>query len=435
MSVFRILLVLLLAVGCGCRTNSFVGPPTPVTSPEETKTPARPSAKTSFVKPPTLTSSQADRVAIARSINAFAFDLYGKVLKPGENVFLSPYSTAVALSMVYAGARGETANQMAKVLHFGRSREMVSVPLGDLNRVIVKTGRKSGAAMNLANAVWVQKGLSLLKEYERLLLESYGAGPKAVDFEGAPEASAREINEWAAKETKGRITDIVRPDSVSQAGLILANAIYFKAKWASQFDEKLTKPDDFTLLDGNKTRVEMMTQAEDFGYFEGEDFQVLEMPYRGDELSMVIFLPRAHNGLPEFEKSLTFDKMIQYLELLGQQPVHVYIPRFTMRDSLKLGKSLKDLRMTDAFDLKKADFSGMTGRRDLFIDKVIQKTFVDVKEEGTEAAAVTAVTVVTGQPPSSPPVIPTFRADHPFMFLIRHNKSGAILFMGRLVKP
>ncbi|MFC1833493.1 serpin family protein [Thermodesulfobacteriota bacterium] len=389
-----------------------------------------------FAEAPVEVSSAQDSKEITRSINAFAFDLYGKVLKPGDNLFLSPYSAAVALSMVYAGAQGETEKQMGKVLHYELDKEKVSVPLGDLNKVIMDSGRRSGAALNMANAVWVQKGVPLLKEYERLLVENYGAGPKAVDFHGSPKASAREINEWAEEETKGRIKDIVSPDSVSQAMLILANAIYFKAKWASQFHKDFTKPDDFTLLDGNKTRVEMMTQAEDFGYFEGEDFQVLEMPYRGDELSMVIFLPRAHNGLPEFEKSLTFDKMILYLEQLGQQPVHVYIPRFTMRDSLNLGRSLKDLGMTDAFDLRKADFTGMTKKRGLFIGKVLQKTFVEVKEEGTEAAAVTQVTTLWGAMPGKSHLeIPTFKADHPFMFLIRHRKSGAILFMGRLVKP
>jgi serpin B len=218
----------------------------------------------------------------------------------------------------------------------------------------------------------------------------------------------------------------------SATRLVLTNAIYFKGKWARQFEKELTRDGPFTLLDGQKIDVPMMRQTEEFRYMEAEDFQALEMPYVKDELSMIILLPKKVDGVVDFEKKLTNENLSRWLSELHKQKLVASIPRFKMAQQFGLADTLQAMGMTDAFSAQLADFSGMTGTRDLFISAVVHKAFVDVNEEGTEAAAATGVGMAMT---AAPQRMPVFRADHPFIFLIRDNKSGSILFIGRVMKP
>ena len=368
----------------------------------------------------------------ASSVNSFALDMYKKLKKPDENVFFSPYGAFVCLSMAYAGAAGDTESQMAKVLHFEQQGPGIHDAIGSLDRLLADSAKQPDMVLTTANALWSQKGYAFLLPYMNMLKAKYHAGLREVDFQGNPQSAVAAINKWADQETKGRIKDILTSvDPLTR--LILTNAIYFKGKWEDQFDKKVTKDEPFTLLDDNKASVQLMTQKKHFRYMEGEGFQALELRYRGG-LSMVVFLPSDHKGLPAFEQSITNESMTKWLDSLRMTEVLVYLPKFEMRDFMSLKPGLESLGMTDAFS-DKADFSKMVSKEQLYVNGVLQKTFVKVDEEGTEAAAVTAVTVHARASAQKKPKLIVFRADRPFMFLIRHQASGCILFVGRVMRP
>lgn len=382
-----------------------------------------------------LSSAKDVQLQVVEAMNAFGLNLYGKLKKSDNNLFFSPYSASVALTMALAGTKGETASQMVKVLHYNQSNMEIHSILSSLNQEILKSGKAPGIRLNTANAIWGQKGFDFHKQFLNIIKTHYGSAFRQVDFENAPQAAAAEINQWASKQTEGRIQDIVR-DLDRLTRFILANAIYFKGKWAHQFKEKMTKKDDFFLLNGNKTSTMMMHQTDKFGYMEIPDFQILEAPYQGGDLSMVVLLPRRRDGLLDSEQSLSIQKLHTWFRELRDQKVEIYLPKFKVTDSLSLKDSLQSLGMVDAFSAKTADFTGMSSPKDpLFIGKVLQKTFIDVNEEGTEAAAVTTVALRIGMIFKEPPPIPVFRADHPFIFFILHKKTNCILFMGRITNP
>ncbi len=370
--------------------------------------------------------------ALVRGNNTFALSLYGELREQEGNLFFSPFSISAALAMTYGGARGNTAAQMEQVLHFEVTTERLHQAFSQLTEQLNAQGKKGGYQLSVANALWGQQGVGFLKKFLDLTEKHYGAGLRQVDFAAATEAARKTINAWVEKETQGKIKDLIQPGVLNAlTRLVLTNAIYFKGTWAEQFDKKATRDAPFTLATRQQVKVPMMHKTENFGYTEAEDFQALELAYAGDDLSMVIFLPREVDGLAALEKKLSLENLESWLGGLRRQTVQVSVPRFTMTSEFGLQDVLKSLGMTDAFS-GAADFSGMTGRRDLFISAVIHKAFVDVNEEGTEAAAATAVVMMTSAAPR-PPVV--FRADHPFIFLIRDNASGSILFIGRLVNP
>jgi serpin B len=380
--------------------------------------------------------AEADMKSIAGSVNAFSFDLYMKCRQPKDNMFLSPYSAAVALTMAYAGARGETESQMAKVLHFSPGQGTVHKALSELQRTILSSGGGDGPSLNIANALWGQEGSRIEEPFLSLLNRHHGSTLRTVDFKGNPRSAAAEINKWASHETSGRITNIVDPAALSPlTRLILANAIYFKGTWVRPFMERGTTDQDFTLADGSKQRVKMMAQGGVFFYTEYKDVQVLELPYKGEALSMVVFLPRRHDMLSWFEESLTVKKLLQTMAAVRPTEVKVFLPRFELTGSYLLNNALTALGMKDAFAIQKADLTGISKEPPgLFIEKVFHKTFAEVNEQGTEAAAVTQVEVRTKNNKASPPRV-EFRADRPFMFLIRHRPSNCILFIGRVTNP
>jgi serpin B len=385
--------------------------------------------------------------------NEFALNLYQRLRGEEGNLFFSPYSISTALAMTYAGARGQTASQMAEVLCFpvesGRAEQSApksglpaeldsqqfASAFGTLVKDLNAKGRKGAYQLAVANALWGQKGYGFLGQFMDFVEKHYGGRLNEVDFAGVTEAARQTINAWVEKQTNDKIKNLIARGVLdSMTRLVLTNAIYFKGDWASQFDKDRTQQNaPFTLSDGGKVNVPMMNQQERFRYMETETFQGLELAYAKDELSMIVLLPKDVNGLGALEKSITQKNLSQWLGRLGKREVVVFLPKFKLTSQFRLASVLKAMGMTDAFS-RSADFSGMDGKRDLFISAVIHKAYVDVNEEGTEAAAATGVTMrLTSVGPGGRP--PVFRADHPFLFLIRDNRSGSILFIGRVMNP
>ena len=338
--------------------------------------------------------------AAGKSINAFAVDLYAKFKDSKGNIFYSPYSISTALAMAYAGARGETAKQMEKVLHFGDTGESIHPAFASLIKQINNPLHKGSYKLWVANAIWGQKGYDFRNEYIKLLEEQYDSGLKQVDFKKNPEGVRTTINQWVEKRTNDRIKDLIQAGAIGQlTTLILTNAIYFKAAWAKQFFKGMTKDAPFYLGDDRQINTPMMRKTDDFMYREDDKVQVLGLPYENHDLSMMIILPRKINGLDEVEKIFNSDTLEKWERELKYQKIDVSLPKFKVTSSFGLRDVLQSMGMKDAFSLPSADFSKMNGKNDLFISNVIHKAFVDVNEEGTEAAAATAVMVAAASAP------------------------------------
>jgi len=381
--------------------------------------------------PPAIT---ADQATVAEGNNAFAVDLYGQLRKQDGNLFFSPESISTAFAMAYAGARGTTSVQMANTLHFALPPDRLHPAMGTLLTSL--NAAHPGYQLHVADALWAEKDFTFLDDYLKLTSADYGAGFNRVDFKGAPESVRQTINQWVEQKTENKIKDLIPPRAISPATrLVLTNAIYFKGDWETKFDKAQTQDEDFHLSAAQNVKAPLMHSSAKFGYFKGDTFQALNIPYKSGELSMVVLLPNDVAGLPALEKSMTAANVNQWLSQLHVGPkVIVTLPKFKMTDQLELSNALGALGMAQAFQPGTADFSGMTGRRDFWISSAIHKAFIDVNEEGTEAAAATAIVMRSmAMAREQPPVI--FRADHPFLFLIRDNRSGSILFMGRVTDP
>jgi serpin B len=378
----------------------------------------------------------ADTGWIGNSTDQFALDLYAKLAADNqENLFFSPASIQTALAMTDAGARGQTAAQMAAVLQLppgsGAMHKDFGGFLNGLNGP--GAGATRGYELSVANALWGQQGYPFLPAFLDLLKASYGAGLREVDFKGNSEAARQTINAWVEKKTAGKITDLIGAGVLtSLTRLVLTNAIYFKGTWETQFDKKETRDEPFHPSADRAQNTPMMHRTASYGYLEDAQFQALKLPYAGKRLSMIILLPRHPDGLPELEKALTAEKLKQAFAVFREQKVAVTIPKFKLAGQFELGPALQAMGMKLAFS-GDADFSGMTGKPDLSISNVIHKSYVEVNEEGTVAAAATGVVMTfTMAFPNQPPI---FRADHPFIFVIRDEASGAFLFMGRVTDP
>jgi serpin B len=358
---------------------------------------------------PRDTSPQVEETELAELVagnSAFAFGLYQAIRGEGGNLFYSPYSISLALAMTYAGARGETERQMAETLHFTLTQDRLHLAFNALDLELASRGQGTAGEdggrfrLNIANSTWGQIGYPFLPHFLDVLAINYGAGLRLLDFAAAPEASRPIINEWVSEQTEGKIQDLLPPGSITPATtLVLTNAIYFNAAWHYPFDEDLTHDGAFNLLDGSRVTVPMMNQTELFGYAEGNGYQAVELPYRGRdkwsvELSMVVLLPEA-GRFEEFDHSLGAERVDAILNDLAPRNVELTMPKFTYDSSFSLKETLMAMGMPDAFT-GAADFSGMGGTHDLFIGDVLHKAFVAVDEAGTEAAADTAVALVTG---------------------------------------
>ncbi len=359
----------------------------------------------------------------------FAIDLYGKLRRQPGNLFLSPFSISTALAMTYAGMGGETAKEAAAVLHFTGIENLHPV-YGALVASLDRGADLGGYSLEVANSLWAQSGVPIRESFIATLRDHYAAGFDQVDFSGNSEAARRAINQWVAAKTADRIRDLFPPGTVNDnTRLVLANAIYFKGLWATQFKPERTQNGPFHVAPGQSVQVPLMHNSARFPHAVAEDVSILEMPYRGGDLSMIILLPERVDGLPALEASLSVEKLAQWLEALGDTKLDVTLPRFRMTSEFDLIPALATMGMTSAFDCEEADLSAMTEAPDWCLQTVRHKAFVEVNEEGTEAAAATGVGVgVVSVPPS-------FVADRPFLFLIRDKVTGSILFLGRVVDP
>ncbi|MGO9244559.1 MAG: serpin family protein [Verrucomicrobiia bacterium] len=390
--------------------------------------------------PPVVTDVSApDTREVVSGNTAFAINLYARLRMSDGNLFFSPYSISTALAMTYGGARGETEKQMAKVLGFTVPQARLHPAFAALKAELDAIQKKGLVQLSVANSLWPQKGYPFRPDFLGLLKQDYDTSVTPLDYREAGEAARKTINDWVEAKTNRKITDVIGPGTLGPlTRLVLANAIYFKGQWDSPFKSRLTTEQPFHLATGKNVKCQLMNKQEEFGYAETPDLQMLALPYAGYDLSMVVLLPRKMDGIGALENDLTAGKLAEWMEGLRQkevQEVKVYLPKFKLTRKFSLAETLAKIGMTDAFSQEEANFSGMDGHTNLCISAVVHKAFVDVNEEGTEAAAATVVGMVTSGIHLRPPTIPVFRADHPFVFLIQDNHTGSILFLGRVMDP
>ncbi len=361
--------------------------------------------------------------------NEFAFDLYFKLKIREENIFFSPFSIFSAIAITYEGAKGNTKKEIEDVMGYPSSEFLRRPCMAKIYNEINEREKKY--MLHIANALWIQKNYRILKEFKEIARMYYLAEAENLDFVKESEKSSEIINSWVYEKTNGKIKDLISKDVIGPlTRLIITNAIYFKGKWLKQFNKEKTEKADFYISENKKVKVQMMSIEEaNFKYYEDEKIQVIELPYDGKEVSMFIFLPKSFemNSIDEY---LNSEKFKQIRNSLKEEKINVYIPKFKMETRYALREVLYEMGIKNAFTMT-ADFSGITGKKELFISKVIHKAFVEVNEEGTEAAAATGVVMeLTMIKP-----VKAFRADHPFVFFIYDNKYENILFLGRIINP
>lgn len=375
-------------------------------------------------------------MAVTRGNNQFATELYIRI-GAGEstNLFFSPYSISSALAMTYAGAEGQTKSQMADVLHFPKSDAELHSAFKSLRGILETTDGKSGFQLRVANRLWGQAGFKFLPEFLQVTKTNYGAEMGLLDFKQS-EVARQTINSWVADQTEKKIQDLIPPKILDEdTRLVLTNAIYFNARWQDEFNKNSTADVEFHVSSTSSAKVPTMNLTHRFPYFQSADVQIVELPYRrGSGVSMLILLPTKTDGLTALEKQLTGENLKKWSTSLETKNVNVRLPKFKMTSQFSLKSELTAMEMSLPFS-DRADFSKMSTQERLQISAVIHKAFVDVNEEGTEAAAATAVAIreLTALLDPKGPI--EFKADHPFVFLIRHVESNCILFMGRVANP
>ena len=400
----------------------------------KTPDPAGPASLPAIAQDPATGASAQDPPTYGYSANAFAFDLYRAISadekEAGKNLFFSPISIHTAFSVLYEGARGNTAQQLLEAFRFepdrGARHEAVSSAAASL-------GRGDGSSeLSLANALWVAKWFAPYDSYLEAARGAYGATVDAVDFTDESDAVPR-INAWASDNTNGLIDNVIDPNDVdSSTAMVITNAIYFKGTWITQFDEGYTREDAFTRADGSTALADFMEVTAEFDYAAYDGYQVLRMPYKGDRLSMLVVLPGEPDGLGRLADGLSAATLDGWISGMEHREVRVVVPKFEARTSYDLKSTLKSMGVTDVFG-GLADLTGIAEgeKGSLYVDKALHKAYVAVDEKGTEAAAVTTVIVVVTEQPRPP----AFVADRPFLFIIHDNETGTILFMGRLADP
>ena len=377
---------------------------------------------------------------LAAGNRAFALDLYHRLESREGNLFYSPYSISSALAMTYAGAEGHTAEEMAAVLYFLMEENRLHPAFNALDQYLESLAEQeipddAGEVfqLNIANAIWGQKDFHFESDFLDTLAANYGAGLRLLDYVQSPEESRVTINDWVSDQTKDRIQDLIPQGAIdSDTRLVLSNAIYFKATWLEPFEQSLTEEGIFHGLNGQEITTPMMSLGSDasFPYYQGDGFQVVDLPYQGGQVSMLVLVPDQGKFI-DFEKGLDPAVLDQVLAGLAYRPMYLNFPKFEFESEISLAQILAEMGMPSAFT-EGADFSGMTGIKDLFITDVFHKAFVSVDEEGTEAAAATAVIMGLTSAPADPLWLVV---DRPFLFLIRDHQTNSILFMGRVVEP
>ena len=384
-----------------------------------------------------LTIAGDDLITLVDGNNAFALDIYNALHSESGNLILSPYSISLALAMTYAGARGETESQIAQVLHFA-PQEQLHPALNMLDLALQKESiqmdqTQEPLKLKIANAVWAEQTTPFQTDFLDVIAVNYGAGIHLADFINQAESARVTINNWVSGQTEDRINDLLPKDSVgTDTRMVLVNAIYFKADWLTQFDANLTNDMPFYLTDGSEVTAKMM-QKEMSGvpYMQGQGYQAVELAYAGETAAMDIFIPDAGN-FETFETAFNQETLNETLNEMQPVSIALGMPKFEFSKDFGVSDALKQLGISDAFDSARADFSGMTGNKELYIGNVIHKAFVAVNEEGTEAAAATAV-IMEGR--SAPRYDVLLQIDRPFIFVIRDTVNGQILFIGRVLNP
>jgi serpin B len=437
-----LVLLSLVVVACGPATleptqSTTTTRTTTVTTADTQPTVAGQFLKSDLARNTSPGTSQSDLGALANGNSEFAFDLYTALMQQQTgNFFFSPYSLSLALAMAYAGARGDTAQEMAEVLHFNLSPDLLHQAFNYTALELAKRADESmtskdgnGFKLNVVNDAWGQQGYPFLQHYLDSLATNYGAGMRVVNFANG-EAVRQEINKYISDMTQGRIKDLIPPGALDGfTRLVLTNAIYFNAAWMNEFNEKSTRDGTFYLSDGSRVTVPMMRQTYFFGYLDGPGYQAVKIPYENNHLSMTIIMPDK-GQFKAFQDSLDWQKVSGILSALKGQEVILTMPRFRFSSEFNLSEVLEAMGMKLALS-PSADFSGIAQAEGLSISSVLHKSFISVDEKGTEAAAASAV-MIAGAAPLQPPAM---TLDHPFIFLIRDNPTGAVLFVGRVMNP
>ena len=377
---------------------------------------------------------------LAEGNSAFAVDLYQQLASQEGNLFYSPYSISSALAMTYAGAEGNTAEEMAAVFHFMDDEDKLhsgfnalAQHLEGLAELDIPEDQGDPFQLNIANSIWGQKDFHFEEDFLDALAVNYGAGLRLLDYIQAPEESRQIINQWVSDETKEKIQDLIPEGAITiDTRLVLSNAIYFKATWMEPFEESLTEDDVFYGLNGEEIDVPMMSLGSDasFPYYQGDGFQAVALPYVGGQVSMLVLIPD-EGSFQEFEAGFSSEALEKIISEMMYTPIQLRFPKFEFESEISLAKTLAAMGMPEAFSAA-ADFSGMTGDKNLFISDVFHKAYIGVDEEGTEAAAATAVIMTLTAAPENPIQL---TVDRPFLFAIRDHQTNSILFMGRVVSP
>ena len=366
--------------------------------------------------------------------NQFAVDMYNKLNNGAGNVFFSPYSISSALAMTYEGAKGQTADEMRSVFYFPDEISTLRSSFADLYNTLNKPDKEY--KLSTANALWAEQTYNFLPEYLNLVKQYYGGETTNLDFINKAEKSRKIINGWVEDETNNKIKDLIPEGVIKQdTRLVLTNAIYFFGDWNKKFEKKNTEEMDFFVSEDEIVDVNMMLMRYGFKYTEDGDVQILEIPYKGKELSMIVVLPKL-GEMGALEQKLSAKKIAEWNNNFESESVRLFLPKFKFETKVMLAQTLQQMGMPTAFS-PVADFSGMDGTKLLNIDQVIHQAFVAVDEKGTEAAAATAVVMkemmAMPEPEPKPPI--EFKADHPFVFMIQEKSTGSILFMGKVVDP
>ena len=441
MAIGFVLLTLLFSTGCAALNPMATDETTP-TDETETDTPAEPGIQMSSLErelAPVVTDAQVQ--ALAEGNTTFALDFYNQIRDEDGNIIYSPFSISVALAMTMAGSAGSTETAMLDALRMGLPAEMVypaydALLLGIEDSEAASSDDIEGSpfTLNIANSIWGQSGFSFKEPFLNILAQYFGAGLYTVDYVQAPEAAREAINGWVEDETMDKIKDLIPEGAIDQlTRLVLANAIYFKGSWYYPFNEAGTMAAPFDLLDGSQAEVDMMAMAgEHLMYAKGNGYQVVQLPYMSNDFVMTLIVPDLGN-FEAFESGLTTDSYTEIVQEMEYKLVDLQMPKFDFESSINANDVLIALGMGEAFDSGLADFSGMTDEDRLFISDVLHKATITVDENGTEAAAATAV--IMKLTAAMPEDALSLVVDRPFMFFIEHQPTSSILFMGRVVEP
>ncbi len=387
------------------------------------------STKSSFLPESNFNSSN-----LAESNNHFAIDLFKQIQSKSDNLIYSPYSISTVLAMCYSGASGKTAEQMSEVLYFPPPEKLEKASW-NLKKQILSGDTLSGTEINLANAIWVQENFKFLPEYINKINKWYNAPLTEMDFtrEASRKASRVKINNWVEENTGGKIKNLISPGILkANTRMVLTNAIYFNGKWMWSFDKNRTAPSIFHVSSQESVITDFMHLTRTFPYYEDDEIQALRLPYQNERLSMTILLPKSIDGWKMISRILDYKRLDRVESQFTDTKITVSLPKFTYELKLNLQEQLSGLGMDMAFNIN-ADFSGMNGEKNLFIDEVIHMAFIKVSESGTEAAAATGAIINLKSAYRDKTI--RFNADHPFLYFIRDHQTGCIIFIGRLVMP